>query len=145
MYIIKHYNDEVIIKADSREEMFDKLCETYKFNIEEYTGELKEIDGTTYTAEKVDEIIAQREKAKEDKFNREFFNTSLGYIRRKCFMAGTGETKDFLTDILPQLTVGFEIIAYNFMATEQFKVRVTEEFIVECKQVLVKDFYPVGE
>ena len=43
---------------------------------------------------------------KQTRFNKEFFNTSLGYIRRKVNMS-TGETKDFLSDLLPVISMAF--------------------------------------
>lgn len=48
----------------------------------------------------------QAEK-REEQFNKDFFQTSLGYIRRKVSMK-TGETKDFLTDLLPVISLGVQ-------------------------------------
>lgn len=77
----------------------------------------------------------------EKKFEKEFFNTSLGYVRRKVSMK-TGETKDFLADILPVLEVGVQILTYD-KELKQYKKQVTEAFIGECKQQILKDFYGV--
>lgn len=86
-------------------------------------------------------------QARELAFNEEFFNTSLGYIRRKVTMKD-GSTKDFLTDILPLLQTDVPIISYDkpdFTTGEMPKQNtdklVTEEFINECKQQVLKDFY----
>lgn len=86
-------------------------------------------------------------QAREDEFNEEFFNTSLGYIRRKVTMKD-GSIKDFLTDILPLLQVGIPIISYDkpdFTTTDlpiqNINKIVTEDFINECKQQVLKDFY----
>lgn len=89
----------------------------------------------------------EQAQARELAFNESFFNTSLGYIRRKVTMKD-GSTKDFLTDILPLLQVDVPIISYdkpNFTVDEMPKQNtdklVTEEFINECKQQVLKDFY----
>lgn len=87
-------------------------------------------------------------KAKEKAFNKAFFNTSLGYIRREVAMLD-GTTKTFLTDMLPQLIIGFPILAYEKpdftqnveMVDYQKQVLVTEEFLQECKNQLIIDFY----
>lgn len=143
-YIIER-NREVIVEADSKEHLLDKLDEIYDFTEMQTDEEIVEFDGIKMRKSVADEIIAQREKAKEDEFKRNFFETHLGWVRREVNFAGTGKKADFLTQVLPQLTVGFEVLTYNFMATEQHKVVVDEQFIAECKQQLVKDFYPVGE
>lgn len=89
----------------------------------------------------------EQAQAREIEFNESFFNTSLGYIRRKVTMKD-GRTKDFLTDILPLLQVDVPIISYDkpdFTVDEMPKQNtdklVTEEFINECKQQVLKDFY----
>ena len=71
---------------------------------------------------------------------KEFFNTSLGYIKRKVTMV-TGEIKDFLFDILPTLQVGIPIITYNLDGTQNRGVTVTKEFLDECKNQIYFDFY----
>lgn len=82
----------------------------------------------------------EEEKQRQmEQFHKDFFNTSLGWVRRKVSMQ-TGETKDFLADILPILQVGIPILTYTEEG-EQMKVLVTEEFIDECKQQVIKDFY----
>ena len=86
-----------------------------------------------YTAEEI-------EQQEQERFAREFFNTSLGYVRRKVNMKD-GSTKDFLTDILSLLQVGVPIITYNADKTQNTNVLVTEKFINECKQQLLIDFY----
>lgn len=75
----------------------------------------------------------------EAEFNRQFFNTSLGYVRRK-FTNKNGEVKDFLSDALPLLQPGVEILTYS-RNLEQSKVVVTEQFISECKQQVLVDFW----
>ena len=81
----------------------------------------------------------KQEQRREAEFNEQFFQTSLGYIRRSVTMQN-GLRKDFLTDILPLIQVGVPILTYN-KNLEQNKVLVTDLFINECKQQLLKDFY----
>ncbi len=95
------------------------------------------------------------EKVKE-KFYNEFFLTSSGYIRRKVTMS-TGETKDFLSDLLPVISLCVQtgqevtVIAYNepdftqdftteYMESLQETKAVTSEFIQECFLQLSNDF-----
>lgn len=87
-----------------------------------------------------------REKTEEEKqaeedaeFNRQFFPTTLGYVRRSVTMKD-GSKKSFLTDILPLLVVGVPVLVYS-RELEQTRVQVTEAFINECKQQLFVDFY----
>ena len=82
----------------------------------------------------------EEEEKEKEQFKKDFFNTSLGYIRRKVHMKD-GSIRDFLTDILPLLQVGVPIITYNIDGTQNVGVPVTEEFIQECKQQLMIDFY----
>lgn len=81
----------------------------------------------------------EEEEKKKEQFHKDFFNTSLGYVRRKVSMQ-TGETKDFLADILPILQVGIPILTYTEDG-QQKKVLTTEKFIEECKQQVIIDFY----
>ena len=56
----------------------------------------------------VDPEYIEKEVAKREKqFKKDFFNTSLGWIRRKVSMK-TGEIKDFLTDLLPVISLGVQ-------------------------------------
>lgn len=80
----------------------------------------------------------QKEK-EEEEFNRKFFNTSLGYVSRDVHMKN-GAVKDFLTDILPLLKVGIPVLVYT-RELVQSKVPATQQFIDECGQQLIKDFY----
>lgn len=89
----------------------------------------------------------EQAQARELAFNEAFFNTSLGYIRRKVTMKDNS-IKDFLTDILPLLQPGVPIISYDKpdftieeMPKQNIDKLVTEEFINECKQQVLKDFY----
>ena len=124
-------------------------------------------DGTLYALEKneimvngvaeinpnyEEELSAQRENL----FNREFFQTSLGWIRRQVNMKD-GSKKDFLSDLLLQIKAGLElgqsveIITYKqpdfsedineaYMQTLQEKKSATLEFVKECLMRTVSDF-----
>ena len=88
----------------------------------------------------IDPDYEEKQKQEEEiEFNRKFFNTSLGYVSRDVHMKN-GVVKDFLTDILPMLQVGIPVLTYT-RELEQSKVLVTEEFLNECKNQLITDFY----
>ena len=93
---------------------------------------------------------------REEQFKADFFETSLGWIRRKVTMQD-GSTKDFLSDLLIPIKTGLElgvnaeIITYNepdysqefteeYAVTLQEKKSATAEFVQECLQILVTDF-----
>lgn len=91
---------------------------------------------------------------RETEFKKDFFETSLGWIRRKVSMK-TGETKDFLTDLLPVISLGVQsgqtvsIITYtppDFTQEEvdweslQTLKTATPVFIQECFNQVSKDF-----
>lgn len=107
----------------------------YIISYEETEEEIREI--LTRDTEREAEI----ERQKQEKLQRQFFNTSLGYIKRTVTMQD-GSTKDFLCDILPLLEVGVPILTYSASGI-QSKVNVTQEFISECKNQLLVDFYGV--
>ena len=90
---------------------------------------------------KIIEVSKPTPEEQEEIFNREFFYTSLGYVRRSVTMKN-GEVKDFLADILPVLEIGVPILTYTKNLI-QSKVFVTAEFLTECKQQVLKDFYGV--
>ena len=95
-------------------------------------------------------------KKAKDEFEREFFETSLGWIRRKVTMKN-GSVKDFLADLLLPVKAGMEmgqaveIITYRtpdfsqnmnkeYMKTLQETKCATEQFVRECLFQTVKDF-----
>lgn len=130
------YLDEDILRVETSEELYEAWCLDKKKVIYK-EGEI--IINPDYEAEKQAELIEQ--------FNKEFFNTSLGYIRRKVTMKD-GSSKDFLTDIVPLLQVGVQIITYSLNGaelTQNTGVTVTEQFITECKQQLFSDFYGISD
>lgn len=130
------YLDDDILQVETPEELYNAWLEDRKKVICQ-SGEV--ILNPNYETEKQAELLEQ--------FNKEFFNTSLGYIRRKVTMKD-GSSKDFLTDIVPLLQVGVQIITYSLNGTELTQntgVTVTENFINECKQQLFADFYGISD
>ena len=101
--------------------------------------------GNNYYKYSAGEIIlnpdyeAEQQAKQDEEFNRQFFNTSLGWVRRNVTMKD-GSTKDFLCDILPLLKVGIPILTYD-RQLNQSKVYVTELFIQECGNQVLIDFY----
>lgn len=76
-----------------------------------------------------------------DNFARKFFPTSLGYVSRVVHNL-TGKEEDFLNDTLPSLVVGeAKIITYNADGTQNRDVVVTSQFIQDCKNQKLIDFY----
>ena len=93
-------------------------------------------------------------KSREDAFNKQFFNTSLGYIRRNVTMAN-GATRDFLSDLLPTIAMGIQlnqpvtVICYDKPdfteeVTDWVKYQhvenATAQFVQECFMQLSNDF-----
>jgi acyl-CoA synthetase (AMP-forming)/AMP-acid ligase II len=109
--------------------------------IDPETGEEKTIIVQGHHTETRTEIVEYLEIVDNpENFQRNFFNTSLGYVRRKPYVKGTKEYKDFLSDMLAGMEVGQQIITY----TEDLQpnlVQVTQEFLDECKVQYNKDFY----
>lgn len=96
-------------------------------------------------------------QTREELFKSKFFQTSLGWIRRKVSMKD-GSTKDFLSDLLMQIKIGIDagqeipIVTYNtplftqelteeYLVSLQANKAATPEFIQECLAQLVNDFY----
>lgn len=119
----------------------------------------KLVDGEVI--DNTEEYNQEQIKLKETQFNKEFFLTSLGYIRRKVSMA-TGETKDFLSDLLPVISMGVQsgqtvpIITYSlpdftkeltteYLESLQSVKNVTAEFVQECFLQLSNDFVPMTQ
>ena len=75
-----------------------------------------------------------------ENFERCFFETSLGYVKRKAFVKGTGEFKDFLSDMLAGMVVGQPILVYDRDLNQRL-VNITAEFKQECAEQYNRDFY----
>lgn len=142
------------------------LCETAQgSNIDFYKSigmtqldvEQSEKDNNWYLASKCPHYSPE-EKAqqREADFNKQFFSTSLGYIRRSVTMAD-GSKKDFLADLLLQIKAGIEfgqevsIITYKLPdfyqeATEEYMISLQEkklatlQFVAECLSITAQDF-----
>lgn len=95
---------------------------------------------------------------RQQEFNKAFFNTSLGYVRRSVTMAD-GSHKDFLSDLLPVISMGVQAgTAVNILTYDQppfdrdiedwteyqHQVVVTPQFIQECFLQLSADFAPIN-
>lgn len=122
----------------------------YKKFIEAQRPEYPCIISYEETSDEIREVItrdAEREAAiaqqRQEELQRQFFNTSLGYVKRTVTMKD-GSNKDFLSDILPLLEEGVPILTYSAEGV-QSKVNVTQEFINECKNQLLVDFYGVEQ
>lgn len=101
----------------------------------------------------------EQAKKREAEFNAEFFQTSLGYIRRSVNMAN-GTKKDFLSDLLPAISMSVQtnqavnLIAYDkppfdhdiedWKPYQHIEVA-TPQFIQECFMQLSNDFLPINE
>lgn len=139
--ILENYTNE-----QRREFMKDALLENKR--IEKYDNTLFALAENEIVQD--GEIVVDDERVerlKREEFERQFFNTSLGWIKRKVYIQKTGETKDFLTDIKPNLIPNVaKIITYqpneDYSDVVQTKgVLVTDEFLNECSLQLNKDFY----
>lgn len=128
------YNEEgEIIGYEEREvDDYDKPIMV----IDPETGELVHKHHTEYRTEIFEylEIVDNPEN-----FDRCFFNTSLGYVRRKPYIKGTGEYKDFLSDMSAGLIIGQPILVYD-KDLNQSVATVTEQFKRECLEQYNKDF-----
>ena len=80
---------------------------------------IEETEDAIYALEKNEIIVSgepqinpnyekEVEDANRQKFEREFFETSIGWIRRSVKMKD-GSTKDFLSDLLMQIKAGIEL------------------------------------
>lgn len=155
IYYIERDND-IVLYNDNRRALLDSL-EFYPqyqgLEINETDEEIITYNGKYYIKSDINEQLINERKTK---FNKEFFNTSLGWIRRSVTMAN-GSTKDFISDLLPVISMAVSsgnpvtILTYDkpdFTQDEiiwelyQHKKNVTPEFIQECFLQLSKDFLP---
>ena len=137
------YNEEgeIIGYKDVEVDDLDKPIMVEETIIDPITGEEITILVHKHHTEKRTEIVEFLEiQDNPENFQRQFFNTSLGYIRRKPYVKGTGEYKDFLSDIVSGLKVGDTVLTYTAEGEQQI-VTVTEQFIAECIHQYNLDFY----
>lgn len=134
-------------------EVDEKFYQEFQQNPSKYIWDI-ETQEPVIDPEYEAKIIAERQQ----QFNKDFFYTSLGWIRRKVTMA-TGETKDFLSDLLPTISMGVQmgqsvtIITYkepdftqeniDWVSLQENK-EVTSGFIQECFLQLSNDFKPIA-
>ena len=96
----------------------------------------------------------EQAQKRQSNFETEFFNTSLGWIRRKVTMKD-GSTKDFLSDLLPSIMEGVRLgIAPNIITYRepdftqevtdwtvyQVKKEATQQFVQDCLLQISEDF-----
>ena len=110
-------------------------------------------DGVPIVNENYQNELIEKRRAN---FEQEFFNTSLGWIRRKVNMKD-GSQKDFLSDLLLQIKAGLELgqevsvitylqpdfsqnITEEYMVSRQERKLANADFIQECLVQTVKDF-----
>ena len=127
---------------------------------------IKNNDNLNYEIKETDTALEAWGLSEEDKenkreadFNKAFFLTSLGYIRRSVTMSD-GSHKDFLSDLLPVISMGVQggqtvnILTYDKPPFDkdvedwteyQHQVVVTPQFIQECFLQLSNDFLPINE
>ena len=101
----------------------------------------------------------QQAERRETEFNKAFFNSSLGYIRRDVTLAD-GSHKDFLSDFVPTIQMAMSmgqtvnILTYtkppfdeditDWTPYQEIKAA-TPQFIMECATQLCNDFLPINE
>ena len=125
------------IKAKINKPYTDEEYANFVYKYNHTLGYLNEETETELQA--LGKTVKEIEADKQAQFDKEFFKTSLGYVRRNVSMK-TGEVKDFLADILPVLEVGVPVIFYDRDLNQSRKM-VTEVFLAECKEQILKDFW----
>lgn len=151
-----NYLDEGKLNTDGYKEFVPATYEPgkpYEWSYEETA---------TQIIEHVTEIIpdpAEEAKAREERFEHDFFETSLGWIRREVTMQD-GSLKNFLSDLLPAIDSNFNkgliinVIAYDKPESFEHEITdwtnyqhfepVTAQFIMECYSQLQNDFFPIN-
>lgn len=162
LVLINYVIQEEIIDEETQEVIQEEIIEQKEENIPTYYALQpyeKLVDGEVI--DNTEEYEQEQIQAKQEEFNKEFFLTSLGYIRRKVSMS-TGETKDFLSDLLPVISMGVQsgqtvpIITYSlpdfskeltkeYLESLQTVQNVTAEFVQECFLQLSNDFMPMSQ
>ena len=124
----------------------------------EYTENSNNITESVVFDETQEEADEREKEVREEQFGKDFFQTSLGYIRRSVSMQD-GSQKDFLSDLLPSIALAVNsgltvnVLAYN---NPDFSEPVTDwtiyqhmevataQFIQECFATLQNDFLPIN-
>lgn len=152
---------------------FDNNKNAYGYEIDNYICSIPDNEWAIYAGTDKWDIIdgvftditdtSEYKKKEADKreadFNKAFFLTSLGYVRRSVTMSD-GSHKDFLSDLLPVISMGVQggqtvnILTYDKPPFDkdvedwteyQHQVVVTPQFIQECFLQLSNDFLPINE
>ena len=125
----------------------------YHISYNETSDTITEVVVYDETQEEADE---REYDQREQQFHQNFFNTSLGYVRRSVSMAD-GSHKDFLSDLLPAIKTAVElqqpvnVITYEEPPFDedvtdwtqyQNVVTPTAQFLQECLLQLGNDFLP---
>jgi len=148
-------DNEICDYADYKYEedcLYTELCTMEEFDKNKDNYRLTQ-SGQIEVLPDLDEVLAQRRK---EQFEKEFFQTTLGWIRRKVNMQD-GSKKDFLADLLIPIKAGLElnqtvrIITYKtpdytneltqeYMESLQEIKTATPAFVQECLFQTVRDF-----
>ena len=149
-------DEEGNITTTYKEEVVEKVVTTYTEETrtreveEEYIEAYYEADPDP---EDPEEVARREEAARRAYWAREFFQTSLGWVRKKATMKD-GSVDNFLTDDLPLLALGLQsgeeakVLVYatpDFtqdidILTLQSYVPVTPQFIGECLRKKQNEF-----
>lgn len=116
--------NEDIQSIEITEEIYNKYCEDPDLYI--WNGEA--------VVENPDYLEIKRAK-REEEFNRNFFPTHLGYVKREVTMKN-GSIKDFLTDLRSSIRVGLPVFVYD---KPDFTQEVTSETLLACQRVSKMD------
>lgn len=150
-------DDKIVIFNENKQIIINTIE-----NLPEYRDlEIKETNRpiVDYEFADTEEYKEKQAEKREAEFNKAFFNTSLGYIRRAVTMQDGGK-KDFLSDLMPTIKMGLEsgipvnILTYDKPPFDkdvedwteyQHQVVVTPQFIQECFAQLANDFLPINK
>ena len=156
MFYVLDDDNKIAIADNSFERLqatVDMMPALQGHDILETEKEIVNYNGKYYFADDA-ELIAKRQA----EFEKGFFQTSLGWIRRSVNMAD-GSHKDFISDLLPIISMGVQagspvtIIAYTEpdfteevtdWTQYQHVETVTPQFIQECFAQLQQDFLPTN-
>ena len=152
---ITNYDTNVeLLTEDGYKELIEaekEIGKAYNITYEDLGNAIKEI--ATEIPQPDPAII------REEQFNRDFFQTSLGWIRRKPTMAD-GTQKDFLSDLFPTMafnaSLGATVNVLAYTKPNDFSEEITDwtqyqhwevitnQFIQECSLQLQNDFIPIN-
>ena len=150
--------DEDLMRADGYKLYVPATTEPGKsytnFRYEETDTQIKELCDLV-----PDPTPEELEEQRREQFHREFFNTSLGYVRRTVTKAD-GTTADFLLDYISLINkavesgLDYSIITYDEpdftkditdWTQYQHYVVATNQFVLECLAQAGNDFRPVNQ